>query len=488
MIIILYKRKPRIYQTQLTDFIGMRTIEKYDMNIPKDYRTARKKFPWIPLQPKQGKRAKQPCNMQPEFQKKIIDFIEWEPKLRDKYLYRFPRVSIPRYEDFGIHVISKREWDMHRYLKGFNGYLENLFEFNDFSFFDDLQERLENRGVSFKKMFIKDVLAYELLRINLGLKHYKSLEKIGRLLGQPPLFGITQDPLFFPSASDLSFVLNRIPGEAFFHFFQLLVKESIEYRIVIPRILIWDGQFMHSNCSDNKNKDKEHYNDPDAGYCRHLGVKKGVGYDPGILYAHCYDRWFPVYFKMFPANRSDHEAFKDTANELLDSSPFSWQIIIADSGPYSEHNMAYFQMKGLVPIIRARKNVKSQPVRELKKNFYFNTKYIPDGWSDEYFLKIYSFRPMIEQGNSYNNTYYNMFRMNTRGLEAAIRLRSCAYILVHLKALTAFKLGRPDLLMKPTAFESSRYLNFRLILPHLAKKSGFKILTPDPMYYRRKLN
>ncbi len=59
---------------------------------------------------------------------------------------------------------------------------------------------------------------------------------------------------------------------------------------------IWDGQFMHSNCNDNKNKDKEHYNDPDAGYCRHLGVKKGLRYDPGILYAHCYDRWLPVYF------------------------------------------------------------------------------------------------------------------------------------------------------------------------------------------------
>ncbi|KKK62823.1 hypothetical protein LCGC14_3000490, partial [marine sediment metagenome] len=26
-------------------------------------------------------------------------------------------------------VISKMEWDMHRYLKGFNGFFENLFKF-----------------------------------------------------------------------------------------------------------------------------------------------------------------------------------------------------------------------------------------------------------------------------------------------------------------------------------------------------------------------
>ncbi|MHA1284157.1 MAG: hypothetical protein ACTSQP_16790 [Promethearchaeota archaeon] len=51
MIIILYKRKPSIYQAQLTDFIGRYSVEKYDMNIPIDYRIARKKFRWIPIHP-----------------------------------------------------------------------------------------------------------------------------------------------------------------------------------------------------------------------------------------------------------------------------------------------------------------------------------------------------------------------------------------------------------------------------------------------------
>ncbi len=485
MIIILYRIKASIYQTQLTDFIGLKSIEKYDMNVPKDYRVARKKFHWIPLHPTLGRHIRKTKKIPPKSQKRMPDFIQWVPKLKDKYLYRFPSIRIPSFEEFGLGVFSKKEWDMHRYLKKFNGYFENLFEFNDFSYFDDLQEKLEDNGISFKNMFIKDVFAYELLRLNLGLKNYAGLEQVGKLMGQPPLFGITQDPWFFPSASDLSYVLKRIPSEAFFNFFQILVKESIDYRIIIPRILIWDGQFMQSNCSNNKNKIKEVYNDPEAGYCRHNGVQKGVGYDPGILYAHCFNRWLPLYFKMFPGNRSDHKAFKETTSEFLKKSPFDWQVVICDSGPYSKQNLEYFQMNGLLPIIRARKNLKTHPIKELKKGYYFNTDYIPEGWSDEYFLKIYNFRPMIEQGNSYNNTYYNMARMNTRGIDAAIRLRASAYILVHLKALTAFKLGRADLIMKPTAFESSRYLNFRLVIPHLAKESGFKILTPDPVLSRR---
>ena len=479
MIIILYKIKPSIYQTQLTDFIKLKSIEKYDMSVPKDYRIARKKFRWIPIHPTWGKRAPPNTSSIPKTQKRLQDFIDWVPKLKDKYLYRFPRVKIHRFEEFGLGVISKMEWDMHRYLKGFNGFFENLFEFNDFSFFQELQGSLENRGVSFKDMFIEDVLAYEMLRINLGFKNYTGIERMGRFLAYPPLCSITHDFNFFPKAQDISYVMTKIPPEALFEFFQLLVKECIDCGLIVPRILIWDGQFIRSNCSNNKEKGQPNYNDPDAGYCRHNGIKKGVGYDPGILYAHCFNRWFPIYFKMFAGNRNDILAFRETMEEFFTHTEYAWQVLIADSGPYSLLNMENMRFKGLIPIIRARKHLKTHPIRELKKGFFFNTDYIPQGWSDEYFLKIYSFRPMIEQGNSYNNTFYNAFRMNTRGMDAAIKLRSIIYILELLKALTAYKLGRPSLIMKPTAFESSRHINFRQTLPIKAQKSGYLYFNSD---------
>ena len=488
MIIISYRLKASIYQTQLTDFTGTKSIEMYDMNVPKDYRVARKKFRWIPIHPNRGKQANQTKFKMPKSQRTISDFINWIPKLKNKYLYRFPRVKIPRFEDFGSRVISKKEWDMHRYLKGFNGYFENLFEFNDFYYFDDLQERLEKEGVSFKNMFLKDIIAYELLRLNLGFKNYTGIERMGRFTGEPPLCSITHDPTFFPKATDLSFVLTKIPANEIFNYFQLLVKECVDHGIIVPRILIWDGQFIRSNCKNNREKGKTTYNDIEAGYCRHIGIQKGVGYDPGILYAHCFNRWFPVYFKMFPGNRNDTVAFRKTLDEFFIISNYQWQVVIADSGPYCLQNMTYTQLKGLLPIIRARKHLKTHPIRELKKGFYFNTNYIPEGWTDDYFLKIYSFRPMIEQGNSYNNTYYNAFRMNTRGIEAAIKLRSSIYILELLKALTAYKLGRPDLIMKPSAFESSRYFNFRKMLPYLAVDSGFLIFENDRYKNRQKIS
>lgn len=473
MIVILYKIKPSIYQTQLTDFIGLKSVEKYDMNVPRDYRVARKKFRWLGIHPTWGKKRAPSKSPPPKSQKRIQDFINWVPKKQGHYIYRFPRVKIPCYEDYGKYSISKMEWDMHRYLKGFDGFFENLFELNDLSYFQDLQGALEEGGMSFKNMFLEDIIAYELLRINLGFKNYKGIEKMSRFLRYPPLVGITHDPNFFPNAADLSYVLTKIPAETLFEFFQLLVKECVDCGIIVPRILIWDGQFIRSNCNNNKPKNSDGYNDPDAGYCRHNGIKKGVGYDPGILYAYCFNRWLPVYFEMFAGNRNDILAFRETMAGFFHVTPYEWEIVIADSGPYSLQNMKNMQHYGLVPIIRARKHLKTHPIKQLKKDFYFNSDFIPEGWSDELFLKIYSFRSMIEQGNSYNNTYYNAFRMNTRGIDAAIRNRSLIYILELLKALTAYKLGRPDLIMKPTAFENSRSFNAKWTLSAMARDSGY---------------
>jgi len=55
-----------------------------------------------------------------------------------------------------------------------------------------------------------------------------------------------------------------------------------------------------------------------------------------------------------------------------------------------------------------------------------------------------------------------------------------------LKVLTAFKLGRSDLIMKPTTFETSRYFDFRTMFPYLARNSGFIIIESEREINRRK--
>ncbi len=123
--------------------------------------------------------------------------------------------------------------------------------------------------------------------------------------------------------------------------------------------------------------------------------------------------------------------------------------------------------------MRAKKNLQNQPTRELKEGYWFNTNYIPPGWSDEDFLKVYAWRPPIESGNAEHNAFYCGPRMNTRGADNAIKGRALDYVLDWLKALAAFKLGRPDLTCKWTAFSGAREYHTYLMWAGAARKSGY---------------
>lgn len=248
----------------------------------------------------------------------MTDFIKWIPDLNGKYLYRFPSIKTTCYQDFAKNHITKLEWDMFHYLPHFQGSFENLFEFNDLSFFDEVQDRLESEGVSFKGLFVRDIIIYEMLRINMGFKDYRGIEKLFRFAPQLSIFSLPVHSHSVPNAADMSYVIKKLPESDVFQFFQDLVEECIDYGLIIPRILLWDGQFIRANSNNNKKDGLDTYGDPDAGYCRHNGIKKGVGYDPGILYAYCKDRCFPIYFKMFPGNRSDNQAFKESIEDFLE--------------------------------------------------------------------------------------------------------------------------------------------------------------------------
>ncbi|MHA1899625.1 MAG: hypothetical protein ACTSW5_01925, partial [Promethearchaeota archaeon] len=62
-------------------------------------------------------------------------------------------------------------------------------------------------------------------------------------------------PDFFPSASDVSYVMTRIPASDLMKFFHDLVEEAVELKIIYPKILLGDGQFFRSNCSNNYKDD-----------------------------------------------------------------------------------------------------------------------------------------------------------------------------------------------------------------------------------------
>jgi hypothetical protein len=492
MIVIKYKKMPTIAYMELDDYILAKKITIFRMWIPRDYNAVRKKYQMIITVRKYKKTAAIKVKYPKSNQIMLHSFFSPLNGLKlskPPYFNRFRAINKTSFDDFAQKKISKCEWDILQSLPKFVGFFNHIVEFNDFSFFDDLQHNLEAEGLSFKTMFIHDVIIFELIRRQIGFRDYTGLEKLKGFLSVNPFAKVLTDSSFFPTAADVSYVMTQIPAQSLMTFFHTLVREAIKLKIIYPKILLGDGQFFRSNCNNNF-KDKEakkakRYNDPEAGYCRHNGVMKGVGYDPWCFYAFMgFDRVLPVHFKMYPGNRNDNPAFRDTFQELQQLSLGEWSIVIVDSGAYSKKSLDFCIKNKTIPLIRARKNLKTHNTKELKKGYWFNADYFPPDWSDDDVLAIYGIRPMVEKALAPNNTYYNASRMNTRGIENATKHRVLYYILDLLRAITAFKVGRPDLICKSRAFTLTREAVLYGLWPKLAQDSGYMLLDEWNIYAR----
>jgi hypothetical protein len=143
-------------------------------------------------------------------------------------------------------------------------------------------------------------------------------------------------------------------------------------------------------------------------------------------------------------------------------------------GIFGRKNSNLFRI-GLVSLNTRQKNIKSHPTKELRARYWFRTDLIPSGWSEQDLVKIYEIRPVVEAGQAGNNFFYKSRRMNTRGMENAIRSWGFNYIFDLLKALTAVKFNRPDLMSRMNSFSMNRLLMDKFGWQKAAKQANFDI-------------
>ncbi len=476
MIALWYKILNPILQMVIDDYLNGTKVEGYDMGNPRSYRAAYKNFAaWLPVRHHSKKQASAPPAPNATLDK-YIGFRELPPLPPPKKLTRFRSAPQATYDDFaGGAGVAPHEWDMLHTFPKFTGYFEHMFEVNDLTFFDEAQDRLEARGADFRDFFVHDVVAFELLRRQLGLADYASLERVAAWWERNPLVGIVHDVDFFPTAANLSYVLRRVPAAEFVAYFHQLVAEGIALRVIKDCVLIWDGTFIRSNSNNNKNPRTGRYSDADAGFTRHIGKRLGVGYQPGLLYGYNkYTRRLPVHFKMFAGNRNDNPAFRATLGEFLPLELGRWKLAIVDTGAFSLKSLEYCGNRGIWPLIRARKNIVELPTVELKPGYWFCPDWFPPGWTGEDVLEAYAWRPAIEGAIAEFKEWYNGGRLPVRGIEGATQHVALNVILDWLRALTAEKIGRPDLVCTWSAFSNPRSGFSPAQWRKLASESGYQ--------------
>lgn len=463
---------------QIIDYIFGVKKQTFVMSVPKDYRTAMKLINCVPRKPTKKRGRKQDLT---KLFYKMDHFIKKGnlTYTRPQYLRRFRDIAVVPASEINYEGISRVEKLMLKALSGFTGFFEHIIYCNNFSFFDDIQGELELKGLSFKNRFLHDIIVFELSRIHIGIDNYTSYMNAIRYFQANYLKTVLHDPTYFPDVGIVSHAMRAIPLDVLKQFFFELLEETYEFKIIKNRILIWDGQFVHSNSSDHYNKKKESYNDPEAGFCRHQGKIYGVGYKVSTIYAYCGNRSIPIYCELFPGNTDEYTVFKETFKHFFTLGFEMPLIILSDAGPYSIEILEWLFEMGIVPLINSKKSMTKQNIKKLNDNFYVNMDFIPSNWTKEDLILMMNIRSEIERQFSHVIVVYHARRANVRGLEMVSKHRYLILILDLLKINTAYKLGRPDLIGRARIFTMTKGVDFYSVFPEIAKKDGFQILLPD---------
>lgn len=372
--------------------------------------------------------------------------------IKHQFIDRFPSISSTVCEDFCTKADMCDDWNYFQEVPEFHGLFQQMIRLNSFTYWDSIERNLRKKGFHPNGFGVKELFKWILLRHSSGIRFYTHFHKIIKPWDKSLLFYTFDNPSNIPKSYHYSHMYSWLKPKHFKQYFMELVKQCIDYGIIIPRIAIADGYFTRS-WAGNFTKDKfGNPTDPDASITVHDRKFYGKGYTSIVFIAWCGDRWLPVWCKTYTGSISENKVYTEVVGEFLRELPYEWKVMEYDRGADSKKNREFNKENGLIGVIGARKNIKYDELIEIRKGKYFCRSDIPDGMGTFKFARLSDHRAQGEFPFSTIAQYFNMKEMNSTGIDFASIYIYEALSLLLLHAITAFKVNRPDLIMSSSSF------------------------------------
>ncbi|SRR6056297_283453 len=404
-----------------------------------------------------------------------------------KPLY-MPHFREPRYvskEEF-CNEMASWAWGACRFPRKKVGQVSHVFYLNDFFFFDcpNFVEEIDWSATSFLP---SDLIRLELYR---RLQGFETFNDYFRMLKIAPAImdhvGIKMTHAL-PSTHRYTGYLKQIGVARVKDFFDSLVHEARGLGLVKDQVHLWDGQF-HETWLQKDKKRKEGLPQFFGGTYNHGGSKVGVG-----VYQSTIVDWngtcaIPIHCEVIPANKNENPAVRKTIQMAYEKNPAP-DYILADRGPSGEDTQDLCATIGARPVVPLRSNVKNGVRKTSNKGHRIYSKYVEHA-SDELLEKVYNIRTRVEEHYSLNDDVYEMRRLHGCGkelIEIEILLGNCLAVLV---PLTAYKIGRPDLMWSPSSFRDQPIHPERLFPRQFRELNNFRWdddICVSPIRYRKKI-
>lgn len=387
------------------------------------------------------------------FQTKLTDFLDdglafIKNKVRIPYKIK---PVLPQNRDYMEGVLPVNQILAIQNYVNFKGYLSNMFALNPSidEFFRNIQY-LEEYNPQTDTLNFTNIVKLEITRCKLG---YTNFDSFITEFNQNPKIRIELGIQSQYQLTSRSYQRNLMAiSSTLKEYGDILIQECKDLKLIGGKIAIWDRRFFECNSNGMKFKEKGMFSDPDAGhYVKKTGkysVLSGTGYTDSCIV----DDWWmlPIYWDAVSANKNDNTIFINTVDDFLSTIDTKPIFMIADAGPDSHKSNKVVIDHGVIPIIAARANSVGDILKTDSGN-HFRGEYIPRMYH-RLLGKLYNLRTIVERKNSNEVVGHNRSKMSNRGIEQARIFVSISNITALLTALTAFKIGRLDLIRSPSAF------------------------------------
>jgi hypothetical protein len=367
---------------------------------------------------------------------------------------RFRRVRVVDRDEF-CAGITDLGWVALRHYRDSPACLFYIFYLNDFSIVDDstLLKSLEWREIG--AYLPSDIVKYEVARLTLGFTTFVDY------LRMTELYSSFEDQLAIamarhpPKADRLARALRLIGVPRIRQLHEALKAECRALGLIKDKVWLWDGQFFEVWMKTERKADSRNKTELFGGWYNHGGKKRGFG----IVQSTVVD-WsglvpLPITIRVYPANTNENIMFRETFVDCVKENPKPAVYLDTDKGPTGYQSIEQVRSSGVIPVMALGKNRTKNVVKTEEKKYKFDA---PSTIGiDPHVLEIiYMMRTRIEEMFAATKVVFKQARLHGTGrdfLECEVLLVNIAIMLV---ALTAFKIGRPELAWRPNAFNNLR--------------------------------
>ena len=437
-MILVFKKVGFYIQTQILDFLGKVTL-----------RHTRKSH-LIRGGPKKRKKNVRMKKILSEIasgvQKTLDMFSNVLRKVKERVSKYVPSFKTPKASPYTGDKLTEIEKISYQCKTTYRGDIRHLFLFYPFDERLDAWER-ENHPQNDSRIPLRKIAKALVVMCKKRLPYYTDL--IIDLEEKPALADLCGFKSI-PTAKVFSRVMEkeRMGIEPFRELFYDLSKTSRSLGLWKGRLTGLDGSLIKSNTSSHKNKETGEYTDKDAGLYVHGNYIKGVGhlsYKMDDL-----EYGLPILIQRYKGSSNENPLYRLAIDEFYEVYGFYPKTISVDRGMDSAANNEYSIRKGIYAYIQAR-DFGNRELVKTEKGKCFRPEYI--SVNDPSFLeRIADRRSECERSFGRDKCGYRRDEMSNRGAIEAELYMFITGITTHLTAITAYHVGRTDLMRSPTAF------------------------------------